>query len=310
LKIVLLGANGQVGGSFLRDGRLDRLGKVVPVTRNGLLPDGRSAEAGDLSTPNELIALLDHLKPNIVINAAAYTAVDKAEQEENLATSINGEAVGAVGRWATKHHALVVHYSTDYVFDGTATQPYSPDTPTSPIGAYGRSKLVGERLLVESGARHLLFRTAWVYSSSGHNFLRTMLKLGRERDQLNVVGDQWGSPTSAQLIVDGTLAALSRWMAGDDAIRRSLEGIHHLVASGITTWHGFASAIFDEALRRGVLARKPDVHTIATTDYPTPAKRPAYSVLDNSGFQQRFGFKLPDWGAGVSEVMQQIAQGK
>jgi dTDP-4-dehydrorhamnose reductase len=182
------------------------------------------------------------------------------------------------------------------------------DAPTAPLGAYGRSKLAGEQALRDSGAAHFIFRTAWVYAPHGHNFLRTMLRLGAERDELRVVADQVGAPTSTALIVAGTLAALDAWLAIGPAQRRALEGTHHLVAGGHTSWHGFASAIFDGAHARGLLARKPHVAAIATTDYPTPARRPAWSVLDNTGFARRFGYALPDWQTGLRGVLDALSR--
>ncbi|MGN6707376.1 MAG: dTDP-4-dehydrorhamnose reductase [Rhodanobacter sp.] len=303
MKILLLGANGQLGRSFLDHGGLAACGELVAACRDGVLTTGGLGEIADLSDTASLPALLDCVQPDVIVNAAAYTAVDRAEQEEPLATRVNGEAVGVLGSWAAAHGALVIHYSTDYVFDGRQSQPYTVDAPTNPLGAYGRSKLAGERALRESGADHFIFRTAWVYAAHGHNFLRTMLRLGAERDELRVVADQHGAPTDTGLIVDGTLAGLDRWMTSDRAARESLVGTHHLVASGATTWHGFASAIFEEAQACGLLPHPPRVVAIATADYPTPAVRPAWSLLDNRNFQQRFDFPLPDWHAGLSQVM-------
>lgn len=302
MKILLLGANGQLGRSFVEDGSLAARGDLVVATRDGSLWNGSRGEVADLSAPG-LASLLDRVRPDVIVNAAAYTAVDRAEQEEALATRINGDAVGELGAWAAAHDALVMHYSTDYVFDGMATAPYPVDAATGPLGAYGRSKLVGEEALRASGADHLILRTAWVYAPHGHNFLRTMLRLGAEREELRVVADQHGAPTSTALIVRASLAALDRWMA-EPAARAQLQGTHHLVASGHTSWHGFATAIFAEAHAHGLLARVPRVLPIATADYPTPARRPAWSVLDNSEFQQRFGVSLPDWQDGLREIMQ------
>ncbi|NUR22712.1 dTDP-4-dehydrorhamnose reductase [Frateuria sp.] len=302
MKILLLGANGQLGRSFVEDGSLAARGDLVVATRDGSLWNGSRGEVADLSAPG-LASLLDRVRPDVIVNAAAYTAVDRAEQEEALATRINGDAVGELGTWAAAHDALVMHYSTDYVFDGMATAPYPVDAAIGPLGAYGRSKLVGEEALRASGADHLILRTAWVYAPHGHNFLRTMLRLGAEREELRVVADQHGAPTSTALIVRASLAALDRWMA-EPAARAQLQGTHHLVASGHTSWHGFATAIFAEAHAHGLLARVPRVLPIATADYPTPARRPAWSVLDNSEFQQRFGVSLPDWQDGLREIMQ------
>lgn len=306
--ILLLGANGQLGRSFLEHGALSTLGNVVAASRDGTRFDGVPAEVADLSAPATLPAFLDKVRPSIIVNTAAYTAVDRAEQEEPLATTVNGEAVGVIARWAAENHALVVHYSTDYVFDGNATAPYAVDATTSPLGAYGRSKLVGEHALRASGADHLLLRTAWVYAAHGHNFLRTMLRLGAERDELRVVADQYGAPTSTDIIVEATCAALAAWQHAGATQRTVMQGTHHLVANGHTSWHGFANAIFDKALSRGLIPRTPRVLPITTADYPTPAKRPAWSVLDNQSFQQRFGYALADWQAGLNHVIDTLAK--
>jgi dTDP-4-dehydrorhamnose reductase len=307
MRILLLGANGQLGRSFVEDGGLAARGELTVTSRDGHRFDDGPAEVADLSSPDSLPALLDRLRPDLIVNTAAYTAVDRAEQEEALASRVNGDAVGALGRWAAAHGTLVVHYSTDYVFDGNATAPYPVDAPVAPLGAYGRSKLAGERALRTSGADHLILRTAWVYAPHGHNFLRTMLRLGAERDELRVVADQIGAPTSTALIVRGTLAALDAWQQADAAQRRTLVGTHHLVASGYTSWHGFASAIFDAAHARGLLERQPHVAPITTAEFPTPAARPAWSVLDNTGFGARFGYALSDWQTGLHDVLDALA---
>lgn len=308
MKILLLGANGQLGRSFIEDGGLAARGELVTACRDGKRFDGASIEVADLSKPEALAALLDRVQPDAIVNAAAYTAVDRAEQEETLATRVNAEAVGVLGHWAAVHGALVIHYSTDYVFDGAATTPYPVDAPTAPLGAYGRSKLAGEQSLRKSGAAYFIFRTAWVYAPHGANFLRTMLRVGAERDELRVVADQAGAPTSTAVIVAGTLAALDAWRSADATQRRALEGTHHLVASGHTSWHGFADAIFAGAHSRGLLARVPHVAAITTADYPTPAKRPAWSVLDNAEFAQRFGYDLPHWQNGLDDVLDALAR--
>ncbi|GAA0263959.1 dTDP-4-dehydrorhamnose reductase [Rhodanobacter caeni] len=308
MRTLLLGANGQLGRTFLDQGELAARGELLAASRDGVLVDGSRGEVADLSVPESLPALLDRVQPDVIVNTAAYTAVDRAEQEESLASRVNGEAVGALGQWAAAHGALVIHYSTDYVFDGGQSQPYEVDARTAPLGAYGRSKLAGEKALRDSGADHLIFRTAWVYAAHGHNFLRTMLRLGAEREELRVVADQHGAPTDTSLIVDASLAALDHWLAAGSVERRALRGTHHLVASGATTWHGFASAIFAQAVSRGLLARAPRVLPIATTDYPTPAQRPAWSLLDNQAFQRRFAFALPDWREGLDKVMAGLAR--
>jgi dTDP-4-dehydrorhamnose reductase len=307
VKTLLLGANGQLGRTFLEQRGLAARGELIAATRDGALIGGGRGEIADLSAPGSLPALLDRVRPDVIINAAAYTAVDRAEQEEALATRVNGEAVGVLGRWAARHGALVIHYSTDYVFDGRQSVPYIVDAATAPLGAYGRSKLAGELALRESGAAHLLLRTAWVYAAHGRNFLRTMLRLGAERDELRVVADQHGAPTDTTLIVHASLAALDAWRRADAAARSRLQGTHHLVASGVTTWHGFASAIFEQAVAHGLLARAPRVVAITSAEFPTPAQRPAWSVLDTAGFRETFGVALPDWQVGLRSVMAQLA---
>lgn len=310
MKILLLGANGQLGRQFIDHDGLASRGTLTVATRDGVLADGGNAEAIDLSVPQDLPAQLDRLQPQLIVNAAAYTAVDRAEQEEALATRVNAEAVGVIGQWAAAHDALMIHYSTDYVFDGRQRQPYAVDAPPDPLGAYGRSKLAGETALHASGAQHLIFRTAWVYAAHGQNFLRTMLRLGAERDELRVVDDQHGAPTDTGLIVNATLAALDRWQAATPAERQQLERTHHLVASGSTTWHGFAQAIFDQALAHGLLQQAPRIVPITSAEFPTPAARPASSLLDNAGFQQQFDFPLPDWRAGLTEIIDELARSR
>ncbi|WP_413625492.1 dTDP-4-dehydrorhamnose reductase [Luteibacter sp. Lutesp34] len=305
MKILLLGANGQLGRTFLMDGGLAARGELVAATRSGELEVAGQGIPGDLADLAGLRALLDAERPDVIVNAAAYTAVDKAESEEHLATVVNGEAVGVLGGWAVGNGALVIHFSTDYVFPGDATEPYATTAATGPQGAYGRSKLAGEQALRASGANSMIFRTAWVYSPVGHNFLRTMLRIGAERDELRVVADQLGTPTTTKTIVAGTLAALDCYMGGAD--NPALLGTFHLTASGETSWHGFAKAIFDEAVSAGVLPKGPVVHAITTAEFPTPAKRPAYSVLDNRTFVATFGRNLPNWREGLRDVIRDIA---
>ena len=307
MKILLLGANGQLGRTFLGYGGLASRGELTVATRDGLLHGGARGEVADLADPPGLIPLLDRVRPDVIINTAAYTAVDRAEQEEALATRVNGDAVGAIGHWAAAHGALVIHYSTDYVFDGRQSRPYAVDAPTAPLNAYGRSKLAGEQAVRASGAAHLLSRTGWVYAAHGNNFLRSMLRLGAERDVLRVVADQHGAPTDTTLIVHASLAALDAWQHADVANRLRLQGTHHLVASGVTTWHGFASAIFEQAVAHGLLARAPRVVPITSAEFPTPAQRPAWSVLDTAGFRETFGVALPDWQVGLHSVIAQLA---
>lgn len=294
---LVFGANGQVGQELLR--ALAPLGEVVGTTRTGALPDGSACLTADFSDPESVVALLDTARPTRVINAAAYTAVDKAESEPAAARAANAETPGAIARWCAAHDVPFLHYSTDYVFDGSGSRPYRPDDATAPLGVYGASKLAGEEAIRAAGGRHLIFRTAWVYAAHSQNFLRTMLCVGAERDVLRVVADQIGTPTPAALIADVTAQILR----ADDP--RS--GTWHLTATGETSWHGFAEAIFGGAVERGLIARAPTVEAITTADYPTPAKRPAYSRLDITTLEHDFGIALPTWQAGLDGVLDTLA---
>ena len=297
MTLLVFGGNGQVGQELLR--ALAPLGEVVVTTRSGQLPDGTACEVADFDQPDSLPALLDRVQPTVVVNAAAYTAVDRAEQEPEAAFHANVEAPGVIARWCAAHDVPMVHYSTDYVFDGQGAEPYRENEATAPLGVYGNSKRDGEDMVRAAGGRHLIFRTAWVYASHGGNFLRTMLRVGAERDVLRVVADQIGTPTPAALIADVTAQALQH--------SGQLSGTWHLTASGQTSWHGFAEAIFAEAVAAGVLAKAPVVEAIPSSEYPTPAKRPAWSVLDNRKLQQDFGLLLPSWQDGLKRVMVEVA---
>lgn len=297
MRILLLGANGQVGTELRRS--LAPAHEVVAATRRGELPGGGRCETADLDVPGSLRALVERVAPDVVVNAAAYTAVDRAETEEAAALRANAEAPAVLAEACAARAARLVHYSTDYVFDGQGDRPYREDDATAPLGAYGRTKLAGERAIRASGARHIILRTAWVYAAHGSNFLLTMLRLGRERDTLRVVADQVGSPTPAALIADVTARLLDH-----DGVR---SGTWHLTASGHTSWHGFAMAIFEEAARRGLLQRAPEVLPIGTADYPTPARRPAWSVLDVAALQRDFGVALPHWRDALSGVLATLA---
>jgi len=297
VSVLVFGGNGQVGQELLR--ALAVLGPVVATTRSGKLADGSDCEIADFNAPESLPALLDRLQPSAVVNAAAYTAVDRAEQEPEAAFRANAQAPAVIAQWCATHGVPMVHYSTDYVFKGDGAAPYGEDDTTEPLGVYGSSKRDGEDAVRAAGGRHLIFRTAWVYASHGGNFLRTMLRVGAERDELRVVADQVGTPTPAALIADVTAQVLQH--------PGQLSGTWHLTASGQTSWHGFAEAIFAEAVAAGVLAKVPQVQAITSDQYPTPAKRPAWSVLDNRKLQQDFGIVLPTWQAGLQRVMSEIA---
>jgi dTDP-4-dehydrorhamnose reductase len=291
--ILLLGANGQLGQELRR--ALAPLGTIVATTRSGALPDGSPCDVADFDQPASLAVLLDRIQPTVVVNAAAYTAVDRAEEERDAAWRANDESPGVLARWCAKHGVVLVHYSTDYVFDGQGSRPYRESDATAPLGVYGASKLAGEQAIRAAGGRHLIFRTAWVYASHSANFLRTMLRVGANRDVLRVVADQVGTPTPAALIADITAQALQH----DGA----LSGTWHLTAKGETSWHGFAEAIFVEAVAAGILPRAPNVEAITTAEYPTPAKRPAYSHLDVTKLENDFGVVLPSWQEGLKRVI-------
>jgi len=304
-KILLLGANGQVGFELART--LAPLGELQVATRDGLLATGEHCLHADLANPETLDAALHAAAPDIVVNAAAYTAVDRAEDEENLADRINHWALTVLGAWAARTGALVVHYSTDYVFDGAARHPYREDDPTAPLGVYGRTKLAGEDALRASGCDHLILRTAWVFAARGHNFLRTMLRLARERDELRIVDDQRGAPTAAGTIASATAQALSLWLAWDGQARDAAIGTYHLCAGGQCSWFEFAQAIVASAKRAGLVDRVPAVVPIATADYPTRARRPAWSVLDTTKIRAAFGLNLPRWEQGLDAVIGELA---
>lgn len=293
MKILLLGANGQVGHELRR--ALGSRGDLVCTTRSGRLDDGLPCETADLDVPASLPGMVERIAPDIVVNAAAYTAVDRAESEVETVFRANAEAPAALAAACAARDALLVHYSTDYVFDGTASRPYREGDPVAPINVYGQSKLAGEQAIQASGARHMIFRTAWVYADRGSNFMFTMLRLARERDELRVVADQTGTPTPASLIADTTAEILAR------PFLRS--GLWHLTAEGGTTWHGFAAAIVARAQSLGRIDRVPRTVPIATGDYPTIARRPAYSRLDCSKLERDFGIELPPWEAALDSVL-------
>ena len=284
MKILLLGASGQVGAELHRT--LVALGEVVATTRSGSLGNGERCELADFDAPDTLTALIERVAPDIVVNAAGYTAVDRAEDEVEAAFRANAVGPAIIAGACAASGIALVHYSTDYVFDGTSTQPYREDDPTAPLGVYGASKLAGEEAIRASGARHYIVRTAWVYALHGQNFLQTMLRVGAERDRLRVVADQVGCPTPAWLIADTTTALLRAQVQ---------PGTYHLVAGGQSSWHGFAEAIFAEAHAAGLLPRVPMVEAIATADYPTRARRPPWSVLDCARLVDVLDHPLPQW---------------
>ncbi|MBK8322157.1 MAG: dTDP-4-dehydrorhamnose reductase [Betaproteobacteria bacterium] len=284
MRILLIGTGGQVGHELQRT--LASLGEV----------HGVDYPAIDLADPRALRALCRETKPGLIVNAAAYTAVDKAESEPALALAINGTAPGVLAREARQLGAVLVHYSTDYVFDGSKREPWREDDAPAPLNEYGRTKLEGDLAIARSGCKHLIFRTTWVYGPRGGNFLLTMLKLAATREELRIVADQRGAPTSSLFLAEATVRAIR-------AIPREgvASGIYNLSAGGETTWASFAEAIFARAAARPGF-RAPRVIRIASSDYPTPARRPAYSVLDPAKFTAAFGFAPPSWESQLDAV--------
>lgn len=295
-RILVPGRNGQVGWELLS--ALEPLGTVIGLDRSGM----------DLASPDSIRRAIRDAKPNIIINAAAYTAVDKAEAEPGLAMQINGVAPGIMAEEAKRLGALLVHYSTDYVFDGTKRAPYVEDDPPNAVSSYGRSKLAGEQAIALSGAIHLIFRTSWVYAARGHNFVRTMLRLGRERSELRVVDDQVGAPTWARFIAKATAQVLRQLGDGYKAIG-DRAGIYNLTATGAVSWYGFASAIFAEA-KAQLGMTPPNLIPITTAEYPGPARRPANSRLDNSRLLATFGLTPPPWDKMLKLCMKEIENGE
>jgi dTDP-4-dehydrorhamnose reductase len=300
-RLLLTGATGQLGFELQR--ALAPLGELVTTSRDGRLPGGAACSVFDLDAPASLVAVLDRWQPDIVVNAAAWTAVDRAEQESSAAFRANAEAPATIAGWCAANDALLVHYSTDYVFDGRGSTPWTEQAPTAPLGVYGASKRAGEQAIIDSRCPQLILRTAWVYAARGQNFLRTMLRLGAERDRLRVVADQIGAPTPARWLAAATAALLARGRWREPGA----QGLFHLAAGGATSWHGFAEAIFADALQAGLLERAPLVEPIASSDYPTPAARPGYSVLDCTRLADIHGIALPDWRRGVAEVIAELA---
>ncbi|MCA6215287.1 dTDP-4-dehydrorhamnose reductase [Ideonella sp. B7] len=289
-KILLLGPNGQVGWELRR--ALAPLGRVIALGREH---DGL---CGDLTHPGELAGSVRMLRPDIIVNAAAHTAVDKAESEPALAELLNARAPATLAQLAAELGATLVHYSTDYVFDGSGEQPRDEDAATGPLSVYGRSKLAGEQAIQASGCRHLIFRTSWVYAARGGNFAKTMLRLAGEREQLRVIADQIGAPTGAELIADVTAHALRAL-----AQRPELAGLYHLAADGQTSWHGYAEHVLAWARRHGQALKVQTVEAIPTSAYPTPAQRPLNSRLDTTRLREAFGLQLPPWQSGVERML-------
>ncbi len=299
MKLLLLGRNGQVGWELQRS--LAPLGELIALDRQA--DAGGQGLCGDLSRLDELAQTVRALRPDVIVNAAAHTAVDKAESEPDQARLLNALAPQVLAREAAQTGALLVHYSTDYVFDGSGRVARTETEATAPLSVYGSSKLEGEQLIQASGCRHLIFRTSWVYAARGGNFAKTMLRLAQEREALSVIDDQWGAPTGADLIADVTAHAIRQLQRqpGD-------QGLYHLVAGGETTWHAYASHVIARA--RELAPDRPwkvqRIAAVPTSAFPTPAQRPHNSRLNTDRLQQTFGLRLPHWQAGVDRMLQEI----
>ncbi len=288
MKILLFGKNGQVGRELEKT--LARLGELTALDRQGM----------DLSNTDGIREQIRRLRPDVIVNAAAYTAVDKAESEPDLAMAVNGIAPGVMAEEAARLNALLVHYSTDYVFDGTKPSPYTEQDATNPLNVYGRSKLAGERIICANASRFLIFRTAWVYDGQGRNFLGTIKHIGAQRPELTIVDDQVGAPTWNREIAQATVQAIASYLAHPDP--KQINGIYHLTAQGQTSWFGFAQAAAEYGLFAG-LAHPPALRAISSAEFSTPAKRPMYSVLSNAKLLEQFGIQLPDWGVSLRECL-------
>jgi dTDP-4-dehydrorhamnose reductase len=307
-RILLTGKNGQVGEELAR--LLPKIGDVNAVDRRQL----------DLAHPDQIRRIIRDVRPQLIVNAAAYTPVDLAEEEESLARSINTDAPGVMAEEAKKIGAALVHYSTDYVFDGAKNTPYEETDPTNPLNAYGRTKLGGEHAIRHAGVPHLILRTQWVYGNRGKNFLLTILRLAAEREELRIVSDQFGAPTWSREIARATTNILGQLLRPSERARsfEHVSGTYNMTAAGQTTWHEFAVAILDEARRaqpRSWLRAwigKPllvqSVVPIKTQDYPTPARRPAYSVLSNRRLAETFAVQLPEWRAQLNSVLAECVE--
>ncbi|MEZ5653656.1 MAG: dTDP-4-dehydrorhamnose reductase [Burkholderiaceae bacterium] len=291
MRILITGTSGQVGWELARG--ICVLGEPLTPRRDAL----------DLASADAVAAWLDEHRPDLIVNPAAYTAVDKAEEEQAAAYAINRDAPAAMAAWCATNDVALVHYSTDYVYPGHGEQPYDEADPTGPTNVYGQSKLAGEEAIRASGCTHLILRTSWVYGARGKNFLNTMLRLAETMPQLRVVSDQVGAPTPARLIAETTLAMLARRGMTTDALA-PVTGTYHLVASGEVSWHGFAQAIMDA--RREITGKSsPEVRAITTAEFPTPASRPANSRMSVAKLEKAFDLRMPDWRESLAHVMAQ-----
>jgi dTDP-4-dehydrorhamnose reductase len=297
MKLLLLGKGGQVGWELQRS--LAVLGEVVAID------SGSESMCGDFTDLEGLAETVRAVNPDVIVNAAAHTAVDKAESEPDLVRQINASAPGMLAMEAHKINAWLVHYSTDYVFDGSGNEPWLETDATAPLSVYGSTKLEGERLIQASGCKHLIFRTSWVYGARGGNFAKTMLRLAAEKETLSVINDQIGAPTGADLLADVTAHAI-RQATNDEA----LSGLYHLVAAGETSWYGYASLVLEYARNTGrQLKVQPDaIKAVPTSAFPTPAQRPHNSRLNTQKLRHAFGVELPHWENGVTRMLTEILE--
>ena len=299
MKILLFGANGQVGWELQRS--LALLGQVIALDRT--FAGIGSSLCGDLNNLQGLADTVEQVNPNVIVNAAAYTAVDKAQSDVDAAHRVNALAPGALAQAANAIGALLVHYSTDYVFDGSGSTPWIETDPTGPLNVYGTTKLAGEQLIASQCPNHLIFRTSWVYAVRGGNFAKTMLRLAQERERLTVIDDQWGAPPGAELLADVTAHAIRQALAQpQDA------GLYHLAASGETTWHGYAKHVIAQAgtAQPAIKIIANEVAPVLTSAFPTPARRPHNSRLNTAKLQATFGLRLPAWQQGVDRMLAEI----
>lgn len=294
MKILLLGKNGQVGWELQRS--LAPLGELIALDRNAV-----GDLCGDLSDLGALRRTIRKVAPDVIVNAAAYTAVDKAESEPELADRVNAQATQLIAEEAVALGAWLIHFSTDYVFSGEGSDPWLETDSAAPVNEYGASKLAGERAISASGCKHLIFRTSWVYGARGNNFAKTMLRLAKDRETLNVIADQIGAPTGADLIADITALAICQVLQ-----RPNLSGLYHLAAGGEVSWHGYARHVIAFAQAEGEQLAVKTINSIDTTAYPTPARRPLNSRLNTQKLRDNFSLHLPDWQSGVTRMLREV----